>query len=139
VTILVLLGALLLFAAAVFWVNRHRRGLVPQRGTSVGADLGALSDKPRVRVRTVTPVGADRVHLVLAADPDDVDRSVITDPADLDLVVFLHEGEVGLELLHEWTRSQTLLAMVIPPGSRLVRLRSIDDLQPLTLRRDDHG
>jgi hypothetical protein len=139
VSILVVLGALILFAGAVLWVNRHRGSLVPRRGTSVGADLGALSDKPRVRVHTVTPLGANRVHLVLDADPDNVDRAGIMDPADLDLVVFLQEGEAGLELLHEWARQQTLLAIVIPPGSRLVRLRAIDNLQPLTLRRDDQA
>ena len=138
-SILVVLGALVLFGAAVVWVNRHRRSFVPQRGTSVGADVGALSDKPRVRVRAVTPVGADRFHLVLDADPDDVEGAARTDPADLDLVIFLHEGEVGLEILQEWMRSQVLLGMVIPPHSRLVRLRSIDDLQPLTLRRDDQA
>jgi hypothetical protein len=131
VTIVVLLGAMVLFGGALWWVQQHRRSFVPQRGTSVGADLGAMADKPRVQVRTVTPVGSDRVHLVLAPEDGAL--------ADLDLVVFLHEGESGLELLLEWERSQALLAIVIPPGSRLVRLRSIDDLQPLTLRRDDQA
>jgi hypothetical protein len=120
-----------MFGGALWWVQRHRRSFVPQRGTSVGADLGAMADKPRVRVRTVDPVGSERVHLVLA--PEDAAS------ADMDLVVFLQEGEGGLDLLLEWERSQAPLAMVIPPGSRLVRLRSIDDLQPLTLRRDDQA
>jgi hypothetical protein len=131
VTIVVLLGAVVMFGGALWWVQRHRRSFVPQRGTSVGADLGAMADKPRVRVRTVDPVGSERVHLVLA--PEDAAS------ADMDLVVFLQEGEGGLDLLLEWERSQAPLAMVIPPGSRLVRLRSIDDLQPLTLRRDDQA
>jgi hypothetical protein len=29
------------------------------------------------------------------------------------------------------------VAIVMPEGSRIVRLRSVDDLQPLTLRRID--
>jgi hypothetical protein len=128
VTTLVLLAALLLFGAAIWWVQRHRRSFVPQRGTSVGADLGAMSDKPRVRVRTVTTTGPGRVRLVLEPEGES---------ADLDFVVLLGEDDSGLELLEQWRGSESVLALVLPPGGRLVRLRSIDDLQPLTLRRAD--
>ena len=51
----------------------------------------------------------------------------------------LGADDSGFDLLHEWRRSASPLAIVIPPGSRLVRLRSIDSLQPLTLRRLDAG
>jgi hypothetical protein len=128
VTAFVLLAALILFGAAVWWVQRHRRSFVPQRGTSVGADLGAMSDKPRVRVRTLMPVGPGRVHLILEPEGE---------TAELDLVVLLGEGDAGLELLEQWKSAESVLALVLPPGGRLVRLRSIDDLQPLTLRRAD--
>ena len=97
-------------------------------GSSIGADLGALADQPRVQVVSVTQLGPERARLVLRPE---------LEGADLDLVVVLREGELGFELLHDWNRDGSLLAIVIPPGSRLVRLRSIDDLQPLTLRRAD--
>jgi hypothetical protein len=118
-------------------VRRYRRGIVAERGMSVGADLGSLADKPRVRVRAVSRVGPDRVRLILSPEtgPDD-GRS--TSP-DLDLMVFLSEEEFGFEQLREWKRSDSPLAIVLPPDSRIVRLRSIDDLQPLTLRRVDGG
>jgi hypothetical protein len=118
-------------------VRRYRRGIVAERGMSVGADLGSLADKPRVRVRAVSRVGPDRVRLILSPEtgPDD---GLSTSP-DLDLVVFLSEEEFGFEQLHEWKRSDSPLAIVLPPDSRIVRLRSIDDLQPLTLRRVDGG
>ncbi|MHB8463573.1 MAG: hypothetical protein ACYDH6_06130 [Acidimicrobiales bacterium] len=123
---------LVIIALAVWQIAsylRRRGGIVPRRGMSVGADLGTLADQPRVRVRTVTPAGPERVQLVLAPE--------LGDQPDLDVVVFLAEGEFGLDLLREWQGSQCLVALVMPSGSRLVRLRSVDDLQPLTLRRDD--
>ncbi len=119
---------LVLFAVALSFVRRNRRSFVPRRGSSIGADLGALADQPRVQVVSVTQLGPERARLVL--------RPELEGP-DLDLVVVLREGELGFELLHDWNRDGSLLAIVIPPGSRLVRLRSIDDLQPLTLRRAD--
>ncbi|MFI5040616.1 MAG: hypothetical protein ACHQNA_01995 [Acidimicrobiales bacterium] len=118
-------------------IRRRGRGIVAQRGVGVGADLGTLADKPRVRVRQVTRAGPDRVRLVLAAEPGAGGPG--HDPSDLDLVVLLREDEFGSELLEEWERSGRVLALVMPPGSRIVRLRSIDDLQPLTLRRVDEG
>lgn len=106
---------------------------------SIGADLRAMADQPRVRVRAVTKEGPDHVHLVLAPERPDDDRSGLVPATDLDLIVALREGDFGFELLHEWHRSGSSLAIVVPPGSRIVRLRSIDDLQPLTLRRADPG
>jgi hypothetical protein len=118
----------LVVAAVVYRLRRHGDGIVARRGMSIGADLGAMGDRPRVRVRAVTPAGADRVRLLLA--PEAV-------AAEMDLVVALGEDEFGFDLLQRWQRSQCLLAIVIPPDSHLVRLRSIDDLQHLTLRRAD--
>jgi hypothetical protein len=129
---------LLLALVVVVWfvialVQRRRRGLVAERGTSVGADLGTMNDQPRVRVSTVSGAGPDRVRVVLR--PADGDEPVVAGTADTELVVFLREDEVGFETLEDWKRRQAALAIVMVPGNELVRLRSVDDLQPLTLRR----
>jgi hypothetical protein len=133
----VLLTLLVLLAAwyLVSTVRRHRHGIVAERGISVGADLASLGDKPRVRVRAVSIVGPDRVRLVLTPERDRGEE--LSMPSDLDLVVLLNEVGFGFDLLEEWRRSQSSIAIVMPPDSRIVRLRSIDDLQPLTLRRVD--
>jgi hypothetical protein len=127
--VVLILLVVLLGLSVVSFLRRRRRGIVAERGTSIGADLATLADQPRVRVQSVTKAGADRVRVVLKPDAG----------SDLDLVVLLREEEFGFELLHEWKQSETWVAIVIPPDSRLVRLRSIDDLQPLTLRRFDGG
>jgi hypothetical protein len=49
----------------------------------------------------------------------------------------LNEDDFGFGLLREWQRAGTAVAIVMPPDSHIVRLRSVDDLQPLTLRRVD--
>jgi hypothetical protein len=81
-----------------------------------------------VVVHAVTTRGPGTVSLVLTRDADGT---------DLDLVVSLQEDDFGYELLRQWQRSGTKVAIVMPPDSRIVRLRSVDDLQPLTLRRVD--
>ena len=48
-------------------------------------------------------------------------------------------GERPLKALYTMPTLHNPLAIVMPPDSRIVRLRSIDDLQPLTLRRVDEG
>ncbi len=129
-----------LLVGLVLWsVVRNRRTVVARRGTSVGADLGALSDQPRVRVSELWVTGSDRVRVVLIADPAAAAAAGSGSPADLDLTVALNEDEFAFEVLQEWRRSGTSVAMVIPPGSQLVRLRSVDDLQPITLRRIDRS
>jgi hypothetical protein len=135
----VLLGLVLLIGMVGAFVRWRRRSFVPQRGTSIGADLGVLSDQPRVRVREVSMEGPDRVRLVLTPEADAGDGPVREPSPDLDFVVALGPDNGGFDLLHEWRRSASPLAIVIPPGSRLLRLRSIDSLQPLTLRRLDSG
>ena len=137
--VVVLLVVVLLAGAAMSFVLRRRHSFVPRRGTSVGADLGALSDQPRVQVQAVTVTGPGRVRLVLAPEAAADSRPEITATADLDFIVSLDEAGRELELLQGWQRSSTALAMVVPPGSRLLRLRSIDELQPLTLHRLDQG
>jgi hypothetical protein len=114
----------------VSFVRRRRHGLVAERGLSIGADLGMLGDAPRVRVAAVTQAGPERVRLALAREGGD---------EDLDLLVSLSADDFGFGLLRDWQRSQAALAIVMPPDSRIVRLRSVDDLQPLTLRRVEEG
>jgi hypothetical protein len=133
------LAVLLLIWFVVSILRRRGHGIVARRGLSVGADLGALADKPRVRVRAVTKAGPDRVRLILTPEQGPADGPGLMTSPDLDLVVFLREEQSGFELLNEWKRSESSLAIVMPPGGRLVRLRSIDGLQPVTLRRVDEG
>jgi hypothetical protein len=114
----------------VAWVRRNYVTVVAKRGLSIGADLGTLGDKPRVRVQAVTESGPDRAHLVLAA----LDGS---DALALDMVVELRADEFGFGQLEQWQHSGDPLGIVMPPDSHIVRLRSISDLQPLTLRRVD--
>src|SRR2546429_9535281 len=80
-------------------VRRHRRGIVAERGISVGADLASLADKPRMRVRSVSTVGPDRVRLVLTPETDRGDG--LPTSSALDLLVFLREDELGFDLLQE--------------------------------------
>jgi hypothetical protein len=103
----------------------RRRSLVPKRGLGVGADLGGLADAPRVRVRSVTRMSSDRVRVVF--EPEE--------GSDMEFAFSLPEDDFGSTLLEEWQRDGSPIAMVIPPDSPLVRLRSVESLQHLTLRR----
>jgi len=135
--------ALVLIGLLVVWlvvgVLRKRSGIVARRGLSIGADLAAMADQPRVRVQAVRIEGPDRVRLVLTPEAGPDDGQGLATSSDLDLVVSLHQDDFGFELLRKWKRSESSLAIVMPPNSRIVRLRSIDDLQPLTLRRAGEG
>jgi hypothetical protein len=122
--------ALVIVFALVTWVvvsfvRSRRHGLEAKRGLSIGADLGLLADAPRVAVQAVTSADPDTVRLVLTPDSG----------PDIDLVVLLKEDDFGFGLLRQWQQDRTAVALVMPPGSHIVRLRSIEDLQPLTLRR----
>jgi hypothetical protein len=134
--VLVLVAALLI-GTMVSAVRRRRRGLVAERGLSIGADLGTLADQPRVRIQAATEIGPDRVRLVLAPDAGP-DGGAPPGP-ELEVLVELGADEFAYGQLQEWQRSQAVVAMVTPPGSRILRLRGIEDLQPLTLRRADAG
>jgi hypothetical protein len=122
--LVVLLAALILVPVVHHW----RRSLVPQHGYGVSADMAVMHAQPRVRVVEVVATESDRVHIVLAPDGGG-------DDLRLDFTVSLQESDFGFNVLNEWRRSGAALAMVVPPGSHLLNLRSVDDLQPLTLRR----
>ncbi len=118
-------------------LRRRGHGIIARRGLSIGADLGVLADTPRVRVREVATVAPGRVRLALRPESHPDDRPDLEPPPELQLEVSLRMDEFGFEVLRQWQRDATSVAIVLPPGSRIVRLRSVDDLQPLTLRRTD--
>jgi hypothetical protein len=132
VGVVLVLLLLLVYIGSI--VRGRRGGVVAKRGIGIGADLGTLADAPRVRVRSVTRTGLDRVRVVLVPEAA-TEGSGTTNPADLDLLVSLQEGDFGSDLLEQWQQSESSIAIVLPPDSRLVRLRSAESLQNLTLRR----
>jgi hypothetical protein len=51
--------------------------------------------------------------------------------------VALNASDPEYALLCEWLEKGSDLGVVIPDGGQLIRLRNLEDLQPLTLRRID--
>ena len=127
-------------------VWRRRGQLVSQRGMGVRADLERLRDVPRVRVSELTMTAPDVARLALVAAPGG-DRNSTDAPTDtdtdggqrlgLEFSIAMNESDPGYPLLNDWIDRQCVLGVVIPPDSRLIRLRCLEDLQPLTLRRVD--
>ena len=129
-------------------IYRRRASLIPQRGMGVRADLERLREVPRVTVSALTPTGPEsaRLQLVAASNGEHdvsngVDGALVVDPAGddastlgLEFLVALNETDPGWPLLHEWIERQCVLGFVIPPDSHVLRLRCLEDLQPLTLR-----
>ena len=111
----------------------------------VRADLARLHDVPRVRVSELTITGPDVARLALVAaqggDADITEDSADAAGADqgtsvgLEFSIAMNESDPGFPLLHDWIDRQCVLGVVMPPDSRLIRLRCLEDLQPLTLRR----
>jgi hypothetical protein len=137
--VVVLIVVLVMVVTFLVTLSRHGGSIIAKRGMSIGADLGTLSDAPRVRIRSVTKKGPGRVRLVLMPDAGPDDGGGMVTKSDLDFMVGLEDEDFGFGLLNDWQRTETPLAVVIPPGSRLVRLRSLGDLQHLTLRRIDEA
>jgi hypothetical protein len=124
--VLLVIAALAVVVGVVVWVRRD--SLVPKRGMGFAADMGAMAAATRVSVRAVTRTTPERVTVVLA--PDDS-----TD--ELTYVVSLAEDDFGFGVLESWQRDGSVIAFVIPRDSHLLRLRSVESLQSLTLRRVD--
>jgi hypothetical protein len=133
---------LLLFIALVSWlivasIWRRRQSIVGRRGWGIRADVGRLHDVPRVRVQEVSVMGPEQVRLVLAsARPDGADGGPAA-AAETEYFVAVDADEPAFAILRGWQASQQELGAVVPTDSRIIRLRSLDDLQPLTLRRLD--
>ncbi len=130
-SVVVVVILIVLIGYIVAMIRSRRRGVVAERGIGVGADLGGLADAPRVRVRDVRLAGPDRAEVVLA--PEDGGEA----GDDQRFVVWLRRDEFGYGLLTDWQRDREPIAIVLPPGGRLIRLRSTVSLQHLTLRRID--
>jgi hypothetical protein len=166
-TSIVIIVVVIVVVLGVYRLLRTRgQGLAARRGLSVGADLAAMADRPRVRVREVSSLSPDRVRVVLVPADDGTgegdtntplpdtplpdtplpdrplpdrplpDRALPDRPL-MELIVNLAEDSFGLRILREWQVAQDPLAVVEPPGGQLVRLRSTVDLQHLTLRRTE--
>jgi hypothetical protein len=127
-SVLLVLFVALVASLIIRVIRRYRRGLVSERGMSIGADLGSLGDAPQVTVTEVSRTAPDRVRVVLSNE----DAAL-----GFDVTVALRDSEFGSGQLEEWHQSGERLGIVIPPGSHLIRLRSITSLQHLTLRRVD--
>ena len=123
--LLIVLGLLLVVPRV--WRRRH--GLVGVRGFGPGADLGRLHDAPRVRVGGLAVDGPDRARLLLI--PGDSDSAT----APTEAIVAIAEGDPEFAILQRWLEDQSVLGVVMRPDNRIIRLRSLDDLQPITLRR----
>ncbi len=124
------------YAVRAVW--RRRARLVPVRGYGPAADVGRLrEDVPRVRVRALTVLGPDEARLTLGPVPDREESTGGSDGPETEYRIALDGRDPGFAILSDWLDDQTVLGAVLPEGTALIRLRSVDDLQPLTLRRLD--
>jgi hypothetical protein len=127
------IGLLCVLVLVTRFLIRHRASLISARGFGVGADIGRLHDVPRVRVRTLTAMGDHRAQLVVVAAPGE-EPEPVNDPLEVTFVVELDANDRSYAQLREWLDGQTDLGIVVPEDTRIIRLRSIVDMQPLTLR-----
>ncbi|HTD50284.1 MAG TPA: hypothetical protein VK771_06780, partial [Acidimicrobiia bacterium] len=93
---------------------------------------------------TMTAPDVARLGLIAAPGGDrngtDAPTDTDTDAGQrlgLEFSIAMNESDPGYPLLNDWLDRQCVLGVVIPPDSRLIRLRCLEDLQPLTLRRVD--
>jgi hypothetical protein len=94
-----------------------------------------MADRRQVVVAEVSHASPGRVRVLLVPCGARAESDDGGDEPVLDLLVNLEEDTFALRVLREWLDTQAPLAVVEPPGGRLVRLRSTVDLQHLTLRR----
>ncbi|HTD50923.1 MAG TPA: hypothetical protein VK771_10005 [Acidimicrobiia bacterium] len=123
------------FVASEVW--RRRARLFNRHGMGMHADVERLYQLARVCVSGLTMTGRDVARLGLSRNHanNHIDRTL--DMVEGDYLVALKESDSEFELLHRWLEHQNVLGVVLPPQSRIIRLRCLDDLQPLTLRRLD--
>jgi len=101
----------------------------------VRADLERMRDAPRATVVELRATGDRTARLVLRP----VTVNGTSGDADLEFTVEVGVSDPGWDMLRGWRDEGSVLAVVMPPESSLLRLRGLDDLQPLTLRRLDAG
>lgn len=125
----------------VITIWERRAQLVSTRGIGLGADIELLRNVPRVRVSELTLTAPDTALLAIVAAHERTADDAQYNPGDgdvgLEFSIAINESDPGFPLLREWKERQCVLGMVMPPDSRLIRLRCLEDLQPLTLRRTD--
>jgi hypothetical protein len=127
---------------AVLWsvailVWRRRRNLLTVRGFGVRADVGRLHDVPRVVVGELTMISPEVARIALQPSSPQEQDNPRNRAVEGTFLIGLNERDPGFEILQGWLEDQSILGAVMPPESRIIRLRSLDDLQPLTLRRID--
>jgi len=108
--------------------------MVGARGFGTSADIGRLHDVPRVRVGELSMTGPESARLVLVPASDAGGHAA---DAEAEYLVAIDADEPAFGILQDWQAKQQVLGAVVPNGSRILRLRALDDLQPLTLRRLD--
>ena len=133
---------LLLVIAGLTWllwsaILRHRSQVVSVRGMSTTADVGRLHDMPRVQAHDLTMMGADSAYLTVVSLENPEGANPDAAGTESEFLIAINQGDPGWGILQDWIAHGTVLGIVVPPESRLLRLRSVDDLQPLTLRRLD--
>jgi hypothetical protein len=123
------------FVASEIW--RRRARLFSRQYMGMHADVERLYELPRVCVTGLTMTGRDAARLALSPKHanDHTDHALAM--VEGDYLVALHESDSEFELLRGWLEHQNVLGVVVPPESRIIRLRCLEDLQPLTLRRLD--
>jgi hypothetical protein len=138
ITILLLLIGMALVTWVVFSaILRRRTQLISVRGMSTTADIGRLNDMPRVQARDLTMTGSDSARLTVVTPSDAEGARSGAGGTETEFLIAINDGDPGFAILNQWIEDQSVLGMVVPPESRLLRLRCLDDLQPLTLRRLD--
>lgn len=122
------------FVGRAIWQRRSQ--LVGARGVGVGADIGHLHDVPRVHVDDLTMIGPEVARLALtpatSPDPGSTEKA----PGGV-FLISMSLQDPGFAILQDWLERRSTLGLVMPPDSSIIRLRSLDDLQPITLRRVD--
>ena len=81
---------------------------------------------PEVRLTDVTITDADRVDLVLE-HPNDASSERFAVAIDV--------PSLALSTLRRWHDGRARLLLIVPAGRNIVRLRRLDGLEALTLRR----
>jgi hypothetical protein len=133
---------MLLVAVLVAWwiargIWRRRASLISTRGFGVRADVERLHDLPQVRVSDVKITDRNVARLVLADASVNDDGASDSNSVELVFSVELNESDRRFDLLREWFERQSVLGIVLSSENQIIRLRCLEDLCPLTLRRLD--
>jgi hypothetical protein len=90
-----------------------------------------------VRVSNVMMTGPDVALLGLVSTSPTGRETIADDATERVYLIWTSEQDSGFALLREWLDRQNVLGIVVLLASKIIRLRCLEDLQPLTLRRSD--